>query len=172
MKRILAVAAVVCGLLCSACGNLEFWSIRTVEQANERARMLRAEAGGHRKDAREYEILIDQKTLDIKTYQNTVASLDAKRLEMVERVESLRLEKQEATGEGALALEKVSLSYQDKVSALAAQIDNKKTHILTLEDQIFHWTMLRDACLTRATDKEKEAARLDQYALELSQAKP
>ena len=124
MRTLLALAAIACVLLCSACGSVEFWGIRTAEQANGRARSLRADAGGLRKEARTYEILMGQGQLDIDKHLSTIQSLTATRDDRAQEVAALRRKRSEAAGEDALALDHVVTSYSDKVAAVQAQIDD------------------------------------------------
>ena len=169
MKRILALIAITCVLLSSACRSAELWSVRNAEQARERARGLLARAGGHREEARQYGFLIQKTELDVKAHQSVIDKLTAERLELAEQIELLRSKKLAASGEKAQALGKTIATYRDKKGVTEAQIDDKRTRMGILEEQLYHWRGLREACFWHAEQQEAKAAELEAYARELSQ---
>jgi len=169
MRRIAALIAVTCVLLSSACTGMQSRSVQTAEQAQDRARTLLAEAGGLRKDAKAYELLIEEKESEIATHRSVIAGLEAQRLELKEDIVSARSKRHQASSYDADALDAVIRKYQDDKGVVQAQIDGRLTTVAELERQIQSWRDYHDVLLRQAEERELEADELKQYALDLSQ---
>ena len=169
MRRILALTGMTCVLLSFACTSTQFWSVQTPEQAKERARVLRAEAGGFRKEARAHELLIQQKESDVEKHRAMIEKLEATRSELEEQIVSLSSKRRDAAGETALGMDKVIEKYRDDKGVVQSQIEARIVTVTTLEQQIQQWRDYRAALLRWAEEREEEAAGLDEYAVELAE---
>jgi len=168
MRRIAALIAVTCVLLSSACTGMQSRSVQTPTQAQDRARTLLAEAGGLRKDARAYELLIQQKESEVATHRSVIEGLEAKRSELEQDIISVRSQRWEASGHKAEALDAVLAKYGDDKGVVQAQIDDRMAAVAELEKQIQSWRDYHATLLQQAEEIELEADQLKQYALELS----
>ena len=169
MRKIAALIAVTCVLLSSACTGTQFWSVQTAEQAQDRARTLLAEAGGLRKDAKAYELLIEEKESEVATHRSVIEGLEARRSELEQDIVSVRSKRREASGHKAEALDAVIRKYRDDKGVVQAQIDGRMATVAELEKQIQSWSDYHAALLQWAEERELEADKLKQYALELSE---
>jgi hypothetical protein len=178
MRRVMGVLAIACLLLCSGCighmptaGGLKkaSWDVEDPDQARERARILRAEAAGFTKDAREYEAVMRITREHLERHRMRIEALLKRQGELDERIDSIAEKSARASKAERTALEDVRTQFTYTSKALGAQIDQEKIRVLTLQQQLRSQRRLHDAYLWSAEQREADADLLEQYAVELSE---
>jgi len=167
MRSLMALAAVACAVCAYGC--MGAYELQTPVDIGQQVTMLRSEAVGLRKDARDYELLV-QKSKDAQHgHQIRLDAQNAKKIELDKRLQALQVEKIGAKPEQAEKTDRLIARYQGQMDTVLAQADGEKICMRCLEEQIKAQQNYRQALLTTADDREQAALRLEAYAKEISQ---
>ncbi|MFW5915148.1 MAG: hypothetical protein ACOCTQ_01610 [Planctomycetota bacterium] len=133
----------------------------------DRAETLEAQAAGHRRRAREYEILIKNTRKHAKFARRRIDIHTGRKEDAEKRIEELREEKRQATPQEARQLESLLTKYTDERDALQANIDDYRTRLKRLEGELSQQKNMEDSFMEDARKAEEEAERMREHAREL-----
>ena len=170
MKAIPGVLMIMSLLLCQGCRNI--WGVQGTTQAGDRAAGFRAEAASYRKDAREHALARKMTEAEVEKCQARLNAMEKEKKGLEERLQSItekRMVARNASPQELQGLDRTIEVYADKKRAVQATIDDDRILLRTLQDQLCDQQRICEGFIWLAEQKEKEAAEIEQCALEMSQ---
>ena len=170
MKAIPGVLMIMSLLLCQGCRNI--WGVQSTSQAGARAAGFRAEAASYRKDARDHALARKMTEREIEKCQARLDAMEKekKKLEgLLQSITEERMVARHASPQELQGLDKSIEVYADKKRAVQATIDDDRILLRNLQTQLREQQRIHEGFIWLAEQKEKEAADIEQYALEMSQ---
>ena len=166
MRTLLAVMAVALLLAIPSCSSMS--EIQNPRQARDQARALRSEAAALQRDARDYAALMKMTESALEKCRIQLDAALKQDKEAGERVLSLRADRATASEKEGQFMDRAIEVYEHKKQAAEARVEDAKVRLRTVQGQLDEQRELREAALWRAEQREKEAARLEEYAIQLS----
>jgi chromosome segregation ATPase len=167
MNRIMVLLAMTVLLGAGGCTTLT--GVEDPGALERRADVLRSEAAAFRRDAREIDALIDKTEGALKTHRLRLETLQPRKQDIVERLEQLRTRQEELPPQQAEELQSTMRRYRDRLEAVQSAIDDQKTKIMELHDQLKAQQRLRAAYLQKAREADRTAQQLEERIQQLAE---